>query len=84
MTKVPAIVAGAVLPHRAIDIGTTGIPALANSTMASDEPSSNTSGLTGQLIEENIGLFFNLFSSPTIVDANLICHLASFSLSACH
>ncbi|MBA7665278.1 hypothetical protein ES703_73348 [subsurface metagenome] len=29
-------------------IGQVGIPALANITMASDEPSSNVSGATGQ------------------------------------
>ncbi len=82
IVSVPAIVAGAVLPHKAIDIGTTGIPALANSTMASDEPSSNKSGLTGQFTEENMGLFLSFSSSPTTADANLICHLACFSLRA--
>ncbi len=82
MAKVPATVAGAETPLEAMDMAATGIPALASSIMASDDLFSNTSGATGQFIEENIGFLLSFSSSPTTADANLICHSASSALSA--
>ncbi|MBA7681673.1 hypothetical protein ES703_90013 [subsurface metagenome] len=48
IARVPAIVAGPVVAAKTMVIGAIGIPALANTTIASDEPSSNASGATGQ------------------------------------
>ncbi len=64
MEIVDASVTGAVSPQSAMDIDTTGIPALANSITASTEPFSNSSGQMGHCMTENSGLLASASSPP--------------------